>query len=102
MLSGPQGESSGEELSWDSPLQRILAELNRIPSSRRRAARLFEWLISPMPPDHFYRRLWEREAVLVRRQDHSYYQGLFSTADLDSTKVLEFQLTSVLPMNTQD
>ena len=77
MLSGPQGESSGEELSWDSPLQRILAELNRIPSSRRRAARLFEWLISPMPPDHFYRRLWEREAVLVRRQDHSYYQGLF-------------------------
>uniref|UniRef100_A0A8C0AE27 Bifunctional lysine-specific demethylase and histidyl-hydroxylase n=1 Tax=Bos mutus grunniens TaxID=30521 RepID=A0A8C0AE27_BOSMU len=72
------------ELPWDSPLQRILAELNRIPSSRRRAARLFEWLISPMPPDHFYRRLWEREAVLVRRQDHSYYQGLFSTAVLDS------------------
>uniref|UniRef100_A0A452FYZ3 Bifunctional lysine-specific demethylase and histidyl-hydroxylase n=1 Tax=Capra hircus TaxID=9925 RepID=A0A452FYZ3_CAPHI len=72
------------ELPWDSPLQRILAELNRIPSSRRRAARLFEWLIAPMPPDHFYRRLWEREAVLVRRQDHSYYQGLFSTADLDS------------------
>ena len=84
MLSGPQGESTGEELPWDSPLQRILAELNRIPSSRRRAARLFEWLISPMPPDHFYRRLWEREAVLVRRQDHSYYQGLFSTAVLDS------------------
>uniref|UniRef100_A0A673UGD3 Bifunctional lysine-specific demethylase and histidyl-hydroxylase n=1 Tax=Suricata suricatta TaxID=37032 RepID=A0A673UGD3_SURSU len=72
------------ELAWDSPLQRVLAELNRIPSSRRRAARLFEWLISPMPPDHFYRRLWEREAVLVRRQDHAYYQGLFSTADLDS------------------
>ncbi|XP_055293368.1 ribosomal oxygenase 1 [Moschus berezovskii] len=83
-LSGPQGESMGGELPWDSPLQRILAELNRIPSSRRRAARLFEWLISPMPPDHFFRRLWEREAVLVRRQDHGYYQGLFSTADLDS------------------
>ncbi|XP_040831606.1 ribosomal oxygenase 1 [Ochotona curzoniae] len=72
------------ELPWDSPLQRILAELNRIPSSRRRAARLFEWLIAPMPPEHFYRRLWEREAVLVRRQDRTYYQGLFSTADLDS------------------
>lgn len=83
-LSGPQGESAGGELPWDSPLQRVLAELNRIPSSRRRAARLFEWLIAPMPPDHFYRRLWEREAVLVRRQDHTYYQGLFSTADLDS------------------
>ncbi|XP_006865609.1 PREDICTED: bifunctional lysine-specific demethylase and histidyl-hydroxylase NO66 [Chrysochloris asiatica] len=83
-LSGPQGESSGGELSWGSPLQRVLAELNRIPNSRRRAARLFEWLIAPMPPEHFYRRLWEREAVLVRRQDHTYYQGLFSTADLDS------------------
>lgn len=83
-LSAPQMDNAGRELPWDSPLQRILAELNRIPSSRRRAARLFEWLIAPMPPDHFYRRLWEREAVLVRRQDHAYYQGLFSTADLDS------------------
>ncbi|XP_053785120.1 ribosomal oxygenase 1 [Desmodus rotundus] len=83
-LSGPQVDSTGGELAWDSPLQRVLAELNRTPSSRRRAARLFEWLIAPMPPDHFYRRLWEREAVLVRRQDHTYYQGLFSTADLDS------------------
>lgn len=83
-LSGPQVDSTGGRLTWDSPLQRVLAELNSIPSSRRRAARLFEWLIAPMPPDHFYRRLWEREAVLVRRQDHTYYQGLFSTADLDS------------------
>lgn len=83
-LSGPQVGSTGAELTWDSPLQRVLAELSSIPSSRRRAARLFEWLIAPMPPDHFYRRLWEREAVLVRRQDHSYYQGLFSTADLDA------------------
>ncbi|XP_069344752.1 ribosomal oxygenase 1 isoform X2 [Eulemur rufifrons] len=83
-LSGPEVDSTGGELSCDSPLQRVLAELNRVPSSRRRAARLFEWLIAPMPPDHFYRRLWEREAVLVRRQDRTYYQGLFSTADLDS------------------
>lgn len=83
-LSGSQVGSTGGEPAWDSPLRRVLAELNRIPSSRRRAARLFEWLIAPMPPDHFYRRLWEREAVLVRRQDHTYYQGLFSTADLDS------------------
>uniref|UniRef100_A0A8C2UWZ1 Bifunctional lysine-specific demethylase and histidyl-hydroxylase n=1 Tax=Chinchilla lanigera TaxID=34839 RepID=A0A8C2UWZ1_CHILA len=77
-------EARAAERPWDSPLQRALAELSRIPSSRRRAARLFEWLIAPMPPDHFYRRLWEREAVLVRRQDHAYYQGLFSTADLDA------------------
>ncbi|XP_070273119.1 ribosomal oxygenase 1 [Myotis yumanensis] len=83
-LSGSQVGGTGGEPAWDSPLRRVLAELNRIPSSRRRAARLFEWLIAPMPPDHFYRRLWEREAVLVRRQDHTYYQGLFSTADLDA------------------
>lgn len=74
----------GPEQRWASPLQQVLAELNGIPSSRRRAARLFEWLLAPLPPDHFYRRLWEREAVLVRRQDPSYYEGLFSTADLDS------------------
>ncbi|XP_076979098.1 ribosomal oxygenase 1 isoform X2 [Tamandua tetradactyla] len=83
-LSGPQMDSAGGELPCGSPLQRVLAELDCISSSRRRAARLFEWLISPMPPDHFYRRLWEREAVLVSRQDQTYYQGLFSTADLDS------------------
>ncbi|XP_012789071.2 ribosomal oxygenase 1 [Sorex araneus] len=83
-LSAPPADGAAAEMPWDSPLQRVLAELNRVPSSRRRAARLFEWLIAPMPPDHFYRRLWEREAVLVRRQDHTYYQGLFSTADLDS------------------
>ncbi|KAM5272967.1 ribosomal oxygenase 1 [Ctenodactylus gundi] len=82
--AAPLVDDTGRDPPWDSPLQRILAELNRIPNSRRRAARLFEWLIAPMPPDHFYRRLWEREAVLVRRQDHSYYQGLFSTVDLDS------------------
>lgn len=83
-LLGSQVDNTGRELPWDSPLQRVLAELSRIPSSRRRAACLFEWLIAPMPPEHFYRRLWEREAVLVRRHDHTYYQGLFSTADLDS------------------
>ncbi|CAO2586855.1 Ribosomal oxygenase 1 [Lemmus lemmus] len=81
-LPGPRVDDA--ERPWDSPLQQVLAELNGIPSSRRRAARLFEWLLAPLPPDHFYRRLWEREAVLVRRQDPSYYGGLFSTADLDS------------------
>lgn len=81
-LPGPCVDDA--ERPWDSPLQQVLAELNGIPSSRRRAARLFEWLLAPLPPDHFYRRLWEREAVLVRRQDPTYYGGLFSTADLDS------------------
>lgn len=81
-LPGPRVDDA--ERPWDSPLQQVLAELNGIPSSRRRAARLFEWLLAPLPPDHFYRRLWEREAVLVRRQDPTYYGGLFSTADLDS------------------
>ncbi|XP_049626237.1 ribosomal oxygenase 1 [Suncus etruscus] len=68
----------------DSPFRRVLAELQRLPSSRRRAARLFEWLVAPLPPEHFFRRLWEREAVLVRRQDPAYYAGLFATADLDA------------------
>ncbi|XP_007521816.2 ribosomal oxygenase 1 [Erinaceus europaeus] len=81
-VADPADGAAGEPR--ESPLQRVLAELGRIPNSRRRAARLFEWLIAPLPPDHFYRRLWEREAVLVRRQDHGYYQGLFSTAELDA------------------
>ncbi|XP_055448919.1 ribosomal oxygenase 1 [Psammomys obesus] len=82
--SPPGPHVDGPERPWDSPLQQVLAELDGIPSSRRRAARLFEWLLAPLPPDHFYRRLWEREAVLVRREDRSYYKGLFSTSDLDS------------------
>ncbi|XP_008848034.1 ribosomal oxygenase 1 [Nannospalax galili] len=84
VAAGLRVTPAGRELPGDSPLRQVLAELNRIPSSRRRAARLFEWLIAPMPPDHFYRCLWEREAVLVRRQDPSYYEGLFCTADLDA------------------
>ncbi|XP_040598714.1 ribosomal oxygenase 1 [Mesocricetus auratus] len=81
-LPGPH--VNGAEGPWDSPLRQVLTELDGVPSSRRRAARLFEWLLAPMPPDHFYRRLWEREAVLVRRQDRNYYKGLFSTAELNS------------------
>lgn len=37
-----------------------------------------------MQSELFYQHLWEREAVLVWLQDHTYYQGLFSIADLDS------------------
>uniref|UniRef100_A0A8C2QFD2 Bifunctional lysine-specific demethylase and histidyl-hydroxylase n=2 Tax=Cricetulus griseus TaxID=10029 RepID=A0A8C2QFD2_CRIGR len=79
-------DTNGEGPKWPrkSPLKQVFSELNSIPSSRSRAARLFEWLLAPMPPDHFYRCLWEREAVLVRRQDSLYYNGLFSTSELDS------------------
>uniref|UniRef100_G3W9N5 Bifunctional lysine-specific demethylase and histidyl-hydroxylase n=1 Tax=Sarcophilus harrisii TaxID=9305 RepID=G3W9N5_SARHA len=65
-------------------LQQVLRELGQIPHSKRRAARLFEWLISPLPADHFFSWMWEKDAVLVRRGNPDYYRGLFSTAELDA------------------
>ncbi|XP_074088194.1 ribosomal oxygenase 1 [Macrotis lagotis] len=80
---GGRGERGGGGRRGPQEAQ-LLAELGRIPHSQRRAARLFEWLIAPLPPAHFAGALWEKEAVLVRRRRADYYGGLFSTAELDA------------------
>ncbi|XP_051833602.1 ribosomal oxygenase 1 [Antechinus flavipes] len=79
-----EGHSSCGAGSGAPSLQQVLQELGQIPHSKRRAARLFEWLISPLSVDHFFSWMWEKDAVLVRRGNPDYYRGLFSTAELDA------------------
>ncbi|NXU57061.1 RIOX1 oxygenase, partial [Turnix velox] len=62
----------------------LLKRLGRLEDSRQRGAELFRWLVSPVSPEKFLGRHWERAPLLVRRGDPAYYAGLFSTADLDA------------------
>ncbi|XP_044518000.1 ribosomal oxygenase 1 [Gracilinanus agilis] len=79
-----EGQNSCGARTGTPSLQQVLKELGQIPHSKRRAARLFEWMIAPLSTEHFFSWLWEKDAVLVRRRNPDYYRGLFSTAELDS------------------
>jgi ribosomal protein L16 Arg81 hydroxylase len=45
-------------------------------------------LISPIGVDEFFEEYYERKPLLVRRSDRSYYQDLFTLADLDRALVV--------------
>ncbi|XP_053202794.1 ribosomal oxygenase 1-like [Panonychus citri] len=51
--------------------------------SREQARRCFQWLINPFDVDRFMSDNWEKEPLLIKRDKPNYYQGVFSTADLD-------------------
>ncbi|OCT79861.1 ribosomal oxygenase 1 [Xenopus laevis] len=65
------------------PLNTVLQDLGKIHNSKARAASLFEWLISPLAPADFFRDVWEQKPVLIKRHNHEYYDGLFSTKEFD-------------------
>ncbi|XP_006272625.1 ribosomal oxygenase 1 [Alligator mississippiensis] len=64
-------------------LQAVLRELGEVAHSRQRGARLFQWMLAPVSPQHFLEQSWEKQPLLIQRHQPSYYQGLFSTAELD-------------------
>ncbi|KAL4630418.1 bifunctional lysine-specific demethylase and histidyl-hydroxylase NO66 [Arapaima gigas] len=64
-------------------LHTLLTDLAKVHNSRERASRLFEWLIHPVPPQNFFRDIWEKKPALIRRHNPEYYKGLFSTAEFD-------------------
>ncbi|XP_042301101.1 ribosomal oxygenase 1 [Sceloporus undulatus] len=83
--SSPRGGGEEEEGPLSStPLRRLLKDLGRIPDSRRRASRLFEWVVAPVPLERFMGHFWEKRPLLVCRNDRGYYRGLFSTSELDA------------------
>ncbi len=41
------------------------------------------WLIAPTSLNEFWSSYWEREPLIVQRQDQGYYGALFSLADVD-------------------
>lgn len=52
-------------------------------NSTDEARKIFECLIHPVKPDKFFKELWERKPLLVRRHLASYNDGWFSTAEFD-------------------
>lgn len=52
-------------------------------NSTEEARKIFECLIHPVKPDKFFKELWERKPLLVRRHLENYNDGWFSTAELD-------------------
>ncbi|XP_041351839.1 ribosomal oxygenase 1-like isoform X2 [Gigantopelta aegis] len=51
--------------------------------STAEAKRAFDTLIHPVTKQTFFREMWERKPLLVKRHLPHYNQGLFSTSDLD-------------------
>ncbi|XP_020665844.3 ribosomal oxygenase 1 [Pogona vitticeps] len=70
--------------SSSSSLRRLLRDLGSIQHSRQRAAKLFEWLLSPISPQCFFDQYWEKKPLLIHRHNPNYYQGFFSTAEFDA------------------
>ncbi|KAB0405581.1 hypothetical protein E2I00_007471, partial [Balaenoptera physalus] len=78
----PYGHLGPAELLEASPASRSLQTPRALASGP--PPRLVEASAVLCSAQHLAAAPPSREAVLVRRQDHTYYQGLFSTADLDS------------------
>ncbi|XP_069090772.1 ribosomal oxygenase 1 [Pleurodeles waltl] len=64
-------------------LETVLQDLGAVQNSRERAAKLFEWMISPWSPKDFFGEIWEKRPALIHRLNSDYYKGLFSTAEFD-------------------
>jgi len=59
------------------------------PGSIENGDSAFEWLISPTKPVDFYKDIWEKKPLHIRRSDPTYYKTVFSTKALD--KILREQ-----------
>ncbi|XP_071996864.1 ribosomal oxygenase 1 [Engystomops pustulosus] len=78
-----KGSENGNKQHMGPPLASVLQNLGQIQNSRERANTLFEWLISPLKPEEFFRCIWETRPALLKRHNSKYYDGFFSTAEFD-------------------
>ncbi|RWS11651.1 bifunctional lysine-specific demethylase and histidyl-hydroxylase NO66-like protein [Dinothrombium tinctorium] len=64
------------------------ASTSAIPSylndSRIQARKCFEWLINPFKTEQFFKEIWEKKPLLLKRKQNDYYHGVFSTAEFDT------------------
>ncbi|XP_073529478.1 ribosomal oxygenase 1 [Phyllobates terribilis] len=79
----PKSSENNNKRHVGLPLDSILQNLGKIQNSRERANALFEWLISPVKPDDFFRCIWEKKPALLKRHNGKYYNGFFSTSEFD-------------------
>ena len=66
-----------------SPLSAWLHDHVPIEDSVALGQHIFGLLINPIPVKQFIKRTWQREALLVQRKQPNYYNGLFSTGEID-------------------
>ncbi|XP_036363178.1 ribosomal oxygenase 1 isoform X2 [Octopus sinensis] len=64
--------------------QSIITTVPYIHDSRAEATKLFTQLIHPVTVEKFFTQMWERKPLVVRRHISDYYNGWFSTEELDS------------------
>ncbi|XP_077342613.1 ribosomal oxygenase 1 [Lithobates pipiens] len=74
---------SGTKKHVGPSLQSVLQNLEKIQNSKERAKTLFKWLISPIKPKEFFSNIWEKKPALIRRHNHKYYDGFFSSSEFD-------------------
>jgi hypothetical protein len=87
-LDKPSSEENGEtdeddEDEDESPLSAWLHDHVPIEDSTLLGQHLFGLLIDPIPVKQFVKRAWQQETLLVQRKQPTYYNGLFSTSDID-------------------
>lgn len=82
-----QFECSTEEIEQAMDFaDETLMENSKLPymhDSTMEAKKIFECLIHPVKPEKFFRELWEKKPLLVKRHMRQYNDGWFSTAELD-------------------
>ncbi|XP_056423466.1 ribosomal oxygenase 1 isoform X2 [Hyla sarda] len=76
-------ESKNYSKHLGPPLDSVLKSVGNIQNSRERAKALFEWIISPVKPDDFFKCIWEKKPALIKRHNTKYYNGFFSTSEFD-------------------
>ena len=67
----------------ESPLLTWLHDYISIEDSTLLGEHLFSILIDPISVKQFIKRTWQREPLLIQRKQATYYNGLFSTIDID-------------------
>ncbi|CAF3450603.1 unnamed protein product [Rotaria sp. Silwood1] len=78
-----EDEDEADEIEDESPLSAWLHDHVPIEDSTLLGEHLFCLLIDPTPVKQFIKRTWQREALLIQRKQPTYYNGLFSTSDID-------------------
>ena len=67
----------------ESPFSAWLHDHVPIEDSTALGQHLLGLIIDPIPIKQFAKRTWQREPLLIQRKQPTYYNGLFSTSDMD-------------------
>ncbi|KAL5008323.1 hypothetical protein ScPMuIL_013904 [Solemya velum] len=76
----PNHSTSGKKLKKQRNIMKPKLSLY---DSEKEGKRLFQSLIHPVKPAKFFKELWEKKPLLVKRHIPNYNDGWFSTAELD-------------------